>query len=400
MSEFNVEKISDTIHRISTSRKEIILIGTAHISSESVEEVNRTVEEEEPDHLCVEIDAGRFQSMKQKQGWKNMDIQKIFKEKKAFLMLGNLVLSSFQKRLGSGMGITPGEEMKAAINIAEEKGLGFSFCDRPIQVTLQRAWACSNLWNKLKLISALLGTAFTKEELNEEELENLKKGSAIESMMNELADFLPTVKEVLIDERDQYLATKIYQSPGKKNVAVIGAGHAPGIIEWFKKLDEGKEKSDLQKISHIPPRSFFSKALPWIVPAIVIGLISYAAIQKNLDTALDMGLAWILANGIGAALGALIALARPQTIVVAFLAAPITSLNPTIGVGIATGLLEYFFRKPKVDDLENLLSDAGSLKGWYKNRVTRIFLVFFMSSLGSSFGTFYALPKMALLLNG
>jgi len=399
MSTVQVEKVSHTLTRIKTADKEILLIGTAHISSESVEEVKRTIEEEEPDHLCVEIDSGRFQSMEKGSSWKSMDLQKVFKEKKAFLLLANLVLSSFQKRLGSGMGMAPGEEMKAAIELGKEKNIAFSFCDRPIQITLQRAWACSNFWNKMKLLSALMGTAFTKEELNEEELENLKKGSAIESMMNELADFLPTVKEVLIDERDQYLATKIYQSPGKKCVAVIGAGHAPGIIQWIEDLESKKKSADLDPISHIPPKKWFSKVLPWIIPLTVVGLISYAAVKKNFDVALEMGLAWVLANGIFASFGALVALARPQTIIVAFLAAPITSLNPTIGVGFATGLLEYIFRKPKVDDLENIQRDSSSLKGWYKNRVTRILLVFFLSSLGSTFGTMFALPRMALLLN-
>lgn len=245
-----------------------------------------------------------------------------------------------------------------------------------------------------------MGTAFNNEELKEEELESLKQGSAIESMMNELADFLPTVKEVLIDERDQYLATKIFHSPGEKSLAVIGAGHAPGIIEWFRKLEVEKAESNLQSITVIPRKKWYAKIIPWLIPLTVFGLISYAAVQKNIGTALDMGLAWVLANGIGASLGALLALARPQTIIVAFLAAPITSLNPTIGVGIATGILEYIFRKPKVEDLENLQDDAGKPRRWYKNRVTRILLVFFLSSVGSSVGTFWALPKMALLLNG
>ncbi|MDA3850552.1 MAG: TraB/GumN family protein [Spirochaetaceae bacterium] len=397
---FKVEKLSETQTKITTSTKEILLLGTAHISSQSVEEVQQHIETENPDHVCVELDAGRLQSIKEGSSWSSMDLQKVFKERRAFLLLANLVLSSFQRRLGSGLGMKPGDELKAAVDKAEEQGIAYSLCDRPIQITLQRAWACSNFWNKMKLLSALLGTAFTKEELNDQELESLKKGNVLESMMSELANFLPTVKEVLIDERDQYLATKIFNAPGKKNLAVIGAGHAPGIIEWFRKLEEEKAESDLEKISHIPPKKFISKVLPYIIPLAVVGLLAYAGIAKNFQAALDMGLVWVLANGICAALGALIALARPQTIIVAFLAAPITSMIPVIGVGFATGILEYFSRKPRVNDLENIQSDSSSLKGWYKNRVTRILLVFFLSSLGSSIGTFWAIPKMASMLSG
>lgn len=400
MSNFTVETLSDTVSRIKTSNKEIILLGTAHISSESVAEVRDYMENETPDHLCVEIDSGRYKTMEEGNSWKHMDLQKIFKEKKTFLLLGNLVLSSFQRRLGSGMGNKPGEEMVAGIEEAVERKIPFSFSDRPIQITLQRAWACSNFWNKMKLLSTLLATAFSKEEMDEKELENLKKGSAIESMMSELADYLPTVKEVLIDERDQYLATKIFHAPGKKTLAVIGAAHAPGIIEWIRKLDQEKVHSDLEKITHIPPRKLINKLIPWLIPLTVIGLISYAAIQISLDKAWEMSLAWILANGICSAVGALLALARPQTIVLAFLAAPITSLNPTIGVGMFTGLLEYFSRKPQVEDMENLQRDSSSLRGWYKNRVTRILLVFFLSSLGSTIGTLWALPRLGLMLGG
>lgn len=400
MSNFTVETLSDTVSRIKTEKKEIILLGTAHISSESINEVRSYMESESPDHVCVEIDSGRYKSMEEGNSWKHMDLQKVFKEKKTFLLLGNLVLSSFQRRLGSGLGNKPGEEMAAAIEEAKDRNIPFSLSDRPIQITLQRAWACSNFWNKMKLLSTLLATAFSKEEMDEKEMEELKKGSAIESMMKEMADYLPTVKEVLIDERDQYLATKIYQSPGKKSLAVIGAAHAPGIIEWFRKLDQDKVHSDLEKITHIPPRKFISKLIPWLVPLTVIGLISYAAVKISLDKAWEMSLAWILANGICSAAGALLALARPQTILLSFVAAPITSLNPTIGVGMFSGLLEYFSRKPQVEDMENLMSDSTSVKGWYKNRVTRILLVFFLSSLGSTIGTLWALPRMGLILGG
>ncbi len=399
MGAITVHNESDTVNRIKLEDKEIVLIGTAHISAESSLEVRRAIEEEEPDHVCIELDSGRYKTLEEGNNLKNMDLSKIFREGKGFLVMANLVLSSFQQKMGAELGTRSGDEMRAALDIAKERGISFSFDDRPIQTTLQRAWAKCNLWNKLKLLSVLISSAFSNEKISEEELEELKKSSAIENMMGELADFLPPVKEVLIDERDQYLATNIFQSKGTKVVAVIGAGHAPGLIGWLRKLAAGEVDGSLEEISEIPPKKAGAKILPWIIPVIIVALFVLGGLQ-GMDTLKSMGLAWILGNGICAAVGSLLALARPQTILISFVAAPITSMNPTIGVGFVTGLLEYFFRKPKVKDLENLSKDAGSLKGWYRNRVTRVLLVFFLSSLGSSIGTFWAGARIAMIFAG
>ena len=396
MGEITVRNESDTVNRIELEDKEIVLIGTAHISAESSQEVRRAIEGEEPDHVCIELDAGRYKTLEEGNNLKSMDLSKIFREGKGFLVMANLVLSSFQQKMGAELGTRSGDEMRAALNVAKEKGLSFSFDDRPIQTTLQRAWGKCNFWNKLKLLSVLISSAFTNEKISEEELEELKKSSAIENMMGELADFLPPVKEVLIDERDQYLATNIFKSRGKKIVAVIGAGHAPGLIGWLKKLAAGEVDGSLDEISHVPPKKAGAKILPWIIPVLIVTLFVLGGLQ-GFDTLKSMGLAWILGNGICAAVGSLLALARPQTIIISFLAAPITSMNPTIGVGFVTGLLEYYFRKPKVEDLENLSKDTGSVKGWYRNRVTRVLLVFFLSSLGSSIGTFWAGARIAMI---
>ena len=399
MGAITVHNESDTVNRIKLEDKEIVLIGTAHISAESSLEVRRAIEEEEPDHVCIELDSGRYKTLEEGNNLKNMDLSRIFREGKGFLVMANLVLSSFQQKMGAELGTKSGDEMRAALDIAKERGISFSFDDRPIQTTLQRAWAKCNLWNKLKLLSVLISSAFSNEKISEEELEELKKSSAIENMMGELADFLPPVKEVLIDERDQYLATNIFRSKGTKVVAVIGAGHAPGLIGWLRKLAAGEVDGSLEEISEIPPKKAGAKILPWIIPVIIVALFVLGGLQ-GMDTLKSMGLAWILGNGICAAVGSLLALARPQTILISFVAAPITSMNPTIGVGFVTGLLEYFFRKPKVKDLENLSKDAGSLKGWYRNRVTRVLLVFFLSSLGSSIGTFWAGARIAMIFAG
>ncbi len=401
MSEsFSVEHEGDTVSRIKMGDREILLLGTAHVSLDSVEEVTNAIREELPDRICVEIDAARYQSLSKDEKWQQMDLTKVFREKKGFLLLANLVLTSFQRKVGMNTGIKPGEEMKMAIEVAQELSIPFSFSDRPVQMTLQRAWAKSGFWNKMKLLASLISSVFTTEDVDASEVESLKKKGALEDMMEELSDYLPSVKKVLIDERDQYLASNIFEAPGNKIIAVVGAGHMKGIVSWIEDLHSGEKKVDLAEISSLPPRKASSKLIPWIIPALILIIVVTGFITSGVDVGLRMLLVWVLANGTLAAIGAALAFAHPLTILCSFLAAPITSMNPTIGVGMVSGIMEYFFRKPRVHDMEKLQDDVTSLKGWYRNRISRILLVFFFSSLGSSIGTFYALPRISLLLGG
>ncbi len=398
--DFSLSHEGDTVSRIRLGDREILLLGTAHVSKESVDEVCAILDEERPDHLCVEIDSGRYEALEGGKKWQEMDLAKVFKEKKGFLLLANLALTSFQKKVGNSTGIKPGEEMKQAIIKARELDIPFSFSDRPVQVTLQRAWRMSGFWNKMKLLASLLGSVFSTEKVEASDVEEMKDRGALDEMMQELADYLPSVKRVLIDERDQYLAVNIFKAPGKKTAAVVGAGHMKGIIQWLEALFAGERDANVEEISAVPPPGTFNRLLPWIFPVLILFVVAAGFVTSGVDLGLRMLLIWVLANGTLAALGAIIALARPLTILVSFLAAPITSMNPTIGVGMVSGILEYFFRKPRVSDMENLQEDVTSLKGWYKNRISRILLVFFFSSLGSSIGTFYALPRISLLLGG
>jgi pheromone shutdown-related protein TraB len=384
--------MTDNITEVKLSDRKIIILGTAHVSKDSVREVEETIRSESPDRVCVEIDDSRYKALIEGKSWSQLNIYQIIREKKVFLLLGNLVLSSFQKRMGLELGVKPGSEMLRAVEIAKEDNIPFSLCDRELQITLRRAWAKASFWGKNKLLAALFGSIFTKEKLTEEEIEVLKRKSELESMMEELAGFLPTVKEVLIDERDRYLATKIYTSAGKTIVAVVGAGHVPGMVKILNKLDRGETTGDLQDISVVPPRKKILKILPYLIPAAIIFLVVLGFFRSGWEGGLEMLKRWVLVNGSLSALGSIIALAHPLTIIVAFLAAPITSLNPTIGVGLVTGLLEAFFRKPRVSDFETLSDDIMSFKGFYKNRFTHILLVFMFSSIGSSIGTFIAMP--------
>ncbi len=394
----NEAPVNETIERLQLGEREIVLIGTAHVSHESVEEVERIIREEQPDRVCVEIDATRHKTLSEGRNWQNLNIYQVLKEKKGFLLIANLVLSSFQKRIGADLGVKPGEEMKKAITVADEMDIPYSFCDREIHVTLRRAWAKSNFWNKNKLLAALFTSVFSKEKISEEQLEELKKKSALQDMMEELAKYLPSVKEVLIDERDRYLASKIFDSSGNKVVVVIGAGHMNGIIGILKQMQEGKADTDVTDIEITPPPSKFRKVIPWLIPAVVIGLLVTGFFRSGWEEALSMLWIWILVNGSLSAIGAIIALAHPLTIVLSFAAAPITSMNPTIGVGIVAGLLEAVVRKPRVHDFENLQEDIQSVRGFYKNRLTHILLVFLFSTIGSAVGTFIGIPYLSALL--
>ncbi len=388
----------DNVRRLALGEREFLLIGTAHISRKSVEEVERTIREERPDRVCVEIDQSRYRSLDKGTDWESLNIYEVIKQRKGFLLLANLVLSSFQRRIGVDLGITPGEEMKRAIEVARDEQIPFSFCDREIQVTLRRAWKRAGFWSKNKMLAALLSSIFARENLSNEDIEKLKAKNALDDMMEELASYLPSVKEVLIDERDRYLATRIYESKGNRILAVVGAGHLNGIVESLTALHNGSASTDLREIDQIPPSSKISRIVPWIIPAIVVGLLLAGFFRSGWREGISMLWLWILVNGTLSAAGALAALAHPITIVASFLAAPITSMNPTIGVGFVTGILESVVRKPRVRDFESLQDDLATLRGFYRNRITHILIVFFLSSVGSAVGTFIGIPWLTSLL--
>ncbi|MCE5257358.1 MAG: TraB/GumN family protein [Spirochaetaceae bacterium] len=387
--------MAHTIRTIELKNRKIILVGTAHISHESVTEVCDLIRQENPGRICVELDQNRYQSMTQGSKWEDLDIRKVLKEKKGFFMLANLALSGFQKRMGEGVGAKPGEEMIAATKTADELGIPWSTCDREIQTTLKRAWAKSNFWNKCKLLASLVSSAFSNEKLSEEEIEKLKETSELEQMMNELASYLPSVKEVLIDERDRYLASKIFETKEDVVIAVIGAGHLPGIEQWLHKLDAGEMSSDTTDIDFVPPSSKWSKVIGWIIPIAIVALIVNSFIKSGSQAGLAMTLKWIIWNGSLSALGSALCMAHPLTIVVSFITAPLATLNPFVGVGLFAAITEVNLRKPKVKDFDRLNEDITSVKGFYMNRITHILLVFMMSSIGGMIGNFIALPVMA-----
>ena len=391
--------------RLELGGKDIRLIGTAHISRESIEEVTGAIREEKPGMVCVELDEGRYASINQQDTWEKLNVSKVLREGKGFLLIANIALSSFQRRLGNEMGVKPGEEMIAAINTAKEMGIEFSLCDREVQVTLRRAWASCGLWSKCKLLAALLSSAFVGEKLDAAEIENLKKSNELDNMMKELSDYLPAVKETLIDERDRYLATKIWEAAGKNEsantIAVVGAGHLQGIKAWLQKFaaDETDSPADkavtsLAELEVIPPKSFLSKCVKWIIPVIILSLIVTGFVRADAGLSLEMLRRWVLWNGGFAAFGSILAMGHPLAILTAFLGAPFTTLNPFISAGIFAGLVQATVRKPRVSDAETISADIASLKGIYRNRITKVLLVFFLANLGSSLATLPAFLSM------
>ena len=380
--------MSNTQKVLTLNGRTITLIGTAHISQDSINEVTEAIKTQKPDCVAIELDQKRCDSIKNPDSWRQLDIVKVLKRGEGFLLLANLVLASFQKRMGQNVGVRPGDEMVAAMKVAEELNIPTTMVDRPIQTTLRRAWAKNSLWGKCKLLSAMISSAFTSEKISSEEIEELKNNSEMDSMMKELSDYMPTVKEVLIDERDKYLASHIWESKGTNIIAVLGAGHLPGVQAYLEKIAAGQESTDTTEIANIPNKTLGAKIKGWIIPAIIVILIGMGFYFGGRNKGTELVLSWVLWNGALSAIGSIIAAAHPLTILVSFIGAPITSLCPFVGVGFLTGITQAFICKPKVKDIEDLSTDAGSLKGFYKNRVLKVLLVFILSSLGSSIGTF------------
>ncbi|MBF0227251.1 MAG: TraB/GumN family protein [Desulfobacterales bacterium] len=383
---------NEMVQRLNVNGKEIIIIGTAHISKESVLLVESVINEESPDSVCVEICPSRYKTIKQKDKWSEMDIVKVIKEKKSFVLFANLILASFQKRIAKKLDVKPGEEMIKAIDVAEEKGCHLQLADREISITLSRVWGIMGVWEKVKLLFQLVLSIGEAEDITEEEIEKLKQGDILESFLSEVGKSHPILKEILIDERDKYLSHKIKEAQGNKVVAVVGAGHLSGILKHIN------EDIDIKVLEELPPKKKASGLFKWLIPTLIVALIAFGFYKKGSGAGAQMVWWWIAANGFFAGIGALIALGSPLTILSAIVAAPITSLNPMIAAGWVSGLVEAFSRKPKVKDFENLSEDILTIKGFWRNNITRILLVVVLTNIGSSIGTFVAIPLMAKVL--
>ena len=379
------------IERVQLKDKEVILVGTAHVSKSSVEEVREAIEENSPDSVAVELCRNRFEVMKNPKNWQEMDIIKVIKEKKASFLFANLVMASFQKRVGERFGIKPGDEMRQAIDAAEAKDIPVELVDRNVQVTIQRAWRSLSRWERTKLIFSSLFSILAVDELKEDEIEKLKEKDMLTAAIDEIAKSAPTIKRVLIDERDAYMGKKLSDIRADKVLAVVGAGHMEGLIRQLK-----DPVDDITVLEEVPEKK--KGILKWVIPLAILVLVTTGFFLGGPKQGYEMIKWWMLSNAVFAAIGAAIAFGHPLTILVAAIASPITSLNPTLAAGWFAGLSEAYIKKPKVADFENIQDDIATVKGWWTNPITRILLVVILANIGSSMGAIIAMPILTRIV--
>jgi pheromone shutdown-related protein TraB len=368
-----------------TQGREILLVGTAHVSRESVALVRLVIERARPDRVCVELDEGRHKALAEERRFEELDLRQVLRERQLATLMMNLTLAAYQRQLGLQLGVAPGTELLEATRVARELGCGVELCDRDVRVTLRRAWRAMSLWQRFMLLSALLGSLFERPQITEDELRALREEDVLSRLLRELGDAFPALKRVLIDERDTYLAERIARAEGRRVVAVVGAGHVAGIRDALERRAGGAV--DLTPLEYVPAASRIWRVLGWAIPAVILGSLLWIGLAQGLDAARENLVFWILANGVPCALGAVLALAHPLTWLTGFLAAPVTSLTPVIGAGYVTAFVQTWLRPPKVRELRAAARDAASARGWWRNRLLRIFLVFVFTTLGSLLGT-------------
>lgn len=379
--------------RLKVNGKDITILGTAHVLADSKREVEEMIRKLDPDTVCVELCDSRYQSLKNKDRWRSLDIVKVIREGKGFLLLANMILAAFQKRIGVDLESAPGDEMITAFQLAEERKKNVVLADRDVNVTLKRAWGLSKFRDKMNILELLTETMFEKDKVEKEDIDKLMKG---EDMFNEVmgmfAEKLPKVKEVFIDERDMYIANKIVTAPGKKILAVVGKGHLKGI-----ERDILKKAAYRPEIEQLPKPSVLPKLLPWFIFGIILVVI-VIGFFKGSDVGLSMLWAWVIASGTSTAVFAAAALAHPLTVLASYIAAPIKLIVPTISAGLVLAPLEAFLRKPTVHDFEKLNTDMLSFRGFFRNRVLKILVVFIGATIGAIIGHTIAIIWIARLL--
>ncbi len=380
------------VEKITFDDKEIILVGVAHIGTKSSEVVNSVITQEKPDIIGIELDSQRYEQLQSEKKWKETDILQVVKEGKAYLLLLNILLSNIQRRYGDSIGIRPGMEMMEAVKLAQQKKIPIELLDRDIKITLKRALSEAGIWEKIKLFFSVVMGIFSEEyELTEEDIDSLTQKDVMSELLTELSDHLPSLSKAIIHERDLYIANKILQANGKKIVAVVGAGHVEGIKKYLDK------KRSVSHLLTLPAKRRYFRYLKYLVPASFIIILLYGLYLKGFETVIDILFLWIIINGGLSALGALLALGHPFSILTAFIAAPLTSLHPAFAAGWFAGLVETKIKTPRVKDFE-ALTHLDSLRDFFKNRVTHVLLVVAFANIGSVIGTVIALPYMISLL--
>ncbi len=388
-----IELATEPIITLEFNNYKITILGTAHVSQASADKVKELIATGEYDAIAVELCPSRYKAIVNPDALAKMDLLQVIKKGQASMVAASLALGAFQQRMAEQLGVEPGSEMRTAIKDATDAKLPVLLIDREIGTTLKRIYYNVPWWRRFELYSGLLASIVTRESVSSEEIEKLKEGDVLESAFLQFSQSQKDLFKPLISERDEYMSARLIKECKENNykhtLAIVGAGHLKGIKEILINRSINDTDRKLEELDAIPNTASWFKYLPWMIVALI--LIGFAF---GFDRSSDMGIAmiidWVFINGGLAALGALIALAHPLTILAAFLAAPITSLNPMIGAGMVAATAEIFIRKPQVEDFSRLRSDAATLKGWWHNQVTRILLIFLLSSFGSAMGTYIA----------
>jgi len=387
---------SDDVRMVRLGEREIVVLGTAHVSRESVELVRSAVTELRPDVVCVELDAKRFEALARPDRFEGLDLREVIRTRQLATLGLNLTLASYQRSLGVALGVKPGAELLEAARCAEAEGIPVALCDRDVRITLRRAWRALSFWKRLLLVSSFTAALFEREELSEEDLRELRRTDVLSRLLHELGEAFPGLKTVLIDERDAYLAERIRETPGRRLLAVVGAGHVTGLV---RTLERG-EPVDLAALSTTPPTSRLTHALGWGIPALVVLSLVAIGLRDGGAVAGENVAFFALATGLPSAAGTLLALGHPATVLSALLLAPLTALSPVIGIGHVTALVQSWVRPPFVRELSSALEDLGTAKGLWGNRLLRVLLVFALSTLGGMIGTWVGGARLLSSLLG
>lgn len=375
-----------TVERLFLHGKEIVLVGTAHVSAESIKLVRETIAKEKPDVVGVELDHKRLEQLKQQHVWRETNLAEIIKKGNHYIFLLNVLLASFQRRIGRELGIKPGEEMLAAIKAAADAKVPVALLDRDVSITLKRAFASMKLFEKLRIGYSILTAFFGQQEkLKAEQIEELKKKDTLSALMEELSREAPGMKRVLVDERDHYIANRILHAPGKKIVAVVGAGHIEGIKKHLS------EKKPIEHLLLLPKQTLVDKIKANALTILIVAIILYGFYKKGLSGGLQFAVWWFLSTGVGAAVGTLLTRGHLKTVIVAFFTAFLAALHPLIAVGWIVALVEMKIQSPKVKDFEELQNVAG-IKDLFKNRVTHILLIAAAANVGSIVASVIIMP--------
>jgi len=379
------------LREIQVGDTRVTLLGTAHVSRSSAEQVANELSSGSYQTVAIELCPSRYEALANPDRLAKLDLMQVIRQGKASMVMANLAMAAYQQRLGEQLDIEPGAEMRMAIDQAKQHELPVLLIDREIGVTLKRTSHNLSWWRRAILFSGLMASLVSREEVREEDIEHLKEGDVLETTFAEFAHDRQDLFLPLIAERDRYMAARLReasaQHPGRSILAVVGAGHLGGIARHLEDTDDPAVAR--RELEAIPAKSRWPRLIPWfVVAAVFIGF--YVGFSRNPDLGWQLVRDWVLINGGLSAFGALCAAAHPLTILTAFAAAPLTSLNPTVGAGMVTAATELWLRRPRVGDFSSLRSDTTRLRGWWRNRVSRTLLVFLFSTLGSAIGTYLA----------